>query len=66
MLSWIFQAYADAFSVATFQPAKHPAQAMDEDRPARSPSARTGSVRPREPAARPGSSGSEPPLRHAA
>jgi hypothetical protein len=34
MLSWIFQAYADVFSVATFQP-ERPARDVDAPSPAR-------------------------------
>ena len=66
MLSWIFQAYADAFSVATFQPAKRPAQAMDEDRPSRYETPARSSWHRQPKARQTDSDGGEPPLRHAA
>jgi hypothetical protein len=67
MLSWIFQAYADAFSVATFQAAQHPVQKMDAEQPRRyeSPSASIWQRRAAT-STRPGADSQEPPACYAA
>jgi hypothetical protein len=67
MLSWIFQAYADAFSVATFQTAQHPVQNMDAEQPRRYESS-SASIWQRRAAtpARSGADRQEPPARCAA
>jgi hypothetical protein len=67
MLSWIFQAYADAFSVATFQTAQHPVQKMDAEQPRRYGSPTASIWQRRAPTStRSGAESGEPPARYAA